>query len=100
MDDIDLVDLLMETDFTDDIERQYFLMVEAEQAQAANLNEYKKPEWWYIGMGLVEAPEAVRLKAKQIYKEFIRFKGYKQGMSFKELVESFTLAKAQNRTGV
>lgn len=97
MDEIDIEDLLMETDFTDDIERQYFLMVEAEQAQAADLNEYKKPDWWYIGMGLVEAPEAVKFKAREIYLEFLRFHPSKEVDSFKELVEAFTLTKVLNK---
>ncbi len=80
-----------------DIEQQLMAMDleelcrEAEQAPC-----FESPEWFLIGLGIKEAPEAVKFKAKGIYKEFLRFKGSKE-QSFEELVKSFTLAKVLNK---
>jgi len=86
----------------DDIERMLLIMDLEEdwsECQQDKEKEYKPPDWFLIGMGIKEAPEHVKFKAKEIYKEFLRFKGSKEN-SFEELVKSFTLAKAQNKTGV
>jgi len=86
MNDIDRHLLIM------DLEHDFQVVVQD------SAGEYEPPEWWQIGMGLVEAPEAVKFKAREIYKEFLRFKGSKQEVSFEDLIKAFTLAKTQNRS--
>ena len=84
----------------DDIERQLIIMDLEHDFQVVvqdSAEAYEPPEWWYIGMGLIEAPEAVKFQAKEIYKQFLRFHPAKEAASFEELVKSFTLAKMNNR---
>ena len=100
MNDNQIEELLNSTDFTDEFERQLFVMDMAEHDQeieAAAAKGWQAPEWWFIGLGLKEAPEAVKFQAKEIYKQFLRFHPAKEAASFEELVKSFTLAKMNNR---
>ncbi len=84
----------------DDISRQMLIVqLEAEflEVIAGKAEEYQSPDWFLIGNGLKEADERTVFQAKNILKEFIRFSQTDTGRSFKELVEAFTLAKAQNK---
>jgi len=85
MDDIDRQILIMELE--DD-----FNLVSQEKSK-----EYEPPSWFKIGMGIVDAPEGVKFRAKEIYKEFLKFRVVEKGLSFEELVKQFTLMKTQNR---
>ena len=85
MDDIDRQILIME------LEDDFNLVVQEKS------KEYEPPNWFKIGMGIVDAPEGVKFRAKEIYKEFLRFNAVDNGSSFEELVSQFTLMKIQNR---
>ena len=84
-----------------DIDRQLMIMDLEHDFQVVmqdSAEAYEPPEWWYIGMGLVEAPDAIKAKAREIYLQFLTFKSCKQGASFEDLIKAFTLAKTQNRS--
>jgi hypothetical protein len=85
MDDIDRQILIME------LEDDFNLIVQEKS------KEYEPPSWFKIGMGIVDAPEGVKFRAKEIYKEFLKFKAVEKGLGFEELVKQFTLMKTQNR---
>tara|TARA_R110002020_G_scaffold175493_1_gene367423 strand:+ start:30861 stop:31094 length:234 start_codon:yes stop_codon:yes gene_type:complete len=55
------------------------------------------PDWFLIGMGIQQAPEAVTKKAKEIYLQFLRFEATPFAETFNHVVEEFTAAKLQNR---
>jgi hypothetical protein len=57
------------------------------------------PDWFLIGLGLQEAPEAVYKKARGIYLQFVRFQATPFAETFEDVLEEFTLAKLQNRIG-
>jgi hypothetical protein len=101
----ELETLINSTNFTDDIDRNLFLMAMAEhdaEIDAAREKEYKYPDWINLARGfsmqgdLPEASPAIIKEAKKLHYEFLRFKCAK-AETFQELVEAFTLAKAQNR---
>jgi hypothetical protein len=84
----------------DDIDRQILIMEledDFNQVAQEKSKEYEPPSWFKIGMGIVDAPEGVKFRAKEIYKEFLKFKAVEKGLSFEELVKQFTLMKTQNR---
>lgn len=85
MDDIDRQILIMK------LEDDYSLVVQEKS------KEYEPPSWFKIGMGIVDAPEGVKFRAKEIYKEFLGFKAVDKGLSFEESARQFTLMKIQNR---
>ena len=101
----DLETLINQTNFNDDIDRNLCLMAMAEHDAAVDAEfqkEYKKPDWINLARGfsvdgpLPEASPAMIKEAKKLHYEFLRFK-CGPGKTFKESVEAFTLAKAQNR---
>jgi hypothetical protein len=84
----------------DDIDRQILIMEledDFSQVVQEKSKEYEPPPWFKIGMGIVDAPEGVKFRAKEIYKEFLKFRVVEKGLSFEELVKQFTLMKIQNR---
>ena len=84
----------------DDISRQMLIVqLEAEYLEviAGKAQEYEPPDWFLIGNGLKESDSKTRIQAAIILKEFIRFSQGDTGLSFKELVEAFTAAKAHNK---
>lgn len=100
MNNQEIENLINGTNFTDEIEHNLFLMQMSEhdqeiEAQAAK--GWQKPDWIDIARGFKEAPEAVKVQAKEIHRQFLRFKPEKDVRSFEELVKLFTLAKINNK---
>ena len=95
----ELETLINSTNFTDDIDRNLFLMAMAEhdaEIDEAREKEYKKPAWIDLARGFTQASEEVTREAVKIYGEFCRFK-YAKAETLQELVEAFTLAKLNNK---
>ena len=94
----ELETLINQTNFTDDIDRNLFLMAMAEhdaEIDAAREKEYKKPAWIDLARGFTQASEEVTREAVKIYGEFCRFNA--KAETLQELVEAFTLAKLNNK---
>lgn len=59
--------------------------------------EWKAPDWFYIGLGTMQAPtERHRMHAKQLYLDFLKFSAPNSVKTFRELIEAFTSAKQRN----
>lgn len=95
----ELETLITSTNFTDDIDRNLFLMAMAEhdaEVDAEREKEYKMPSWWYIATGGEDAAGLAYNEAVRIFREYLSFEPLKQ-YSARERVEAFTLAKLNNK---
>ena len=95
----ELETLINSTNFTNDIDRNLFLMAMAEhdaEMDAAVEAEYKMPSWWYIATGGEDAAEPARAEAVKRFREYLAFQPLKQ-YSTRERVEAFSLAKINNK---
>jgi len=55
------------------------------------------PEWFLIGMGLVDTSPAKYNKAREIYLQFLKFQATPFAETFEDVLSEFNLAKLHNR---